>query len=298
MTRSVITYANVDSTPPIVSNPNLLINGSFHVWQRSFDVDNTGTSWAYRTADRFWSNKGRTYKSNTDSIPNMPYMDIMKVAPSADGTYNGGRGIIYKHEHWRDFQETLTLSFYIRASAAGNVGIGDVYNYDTSSSVSPGVSTAVTTSWQRVSKVINCSTAPTTQAPAMYIINQLDNGVTYDITAIKLERGSVATPYQKPTIAEEFQNCFRYYWKYNSQHTTGQARNWLYNIDDNDSYRRGPMQFPVTMRTTPACSITWNNPNIGNGRGIQHISNQMCNPYVDGTATYTYATQFIADAEI
>lgn len=295
MTRSVISYSNVNSTPTI-PNPNLLYNGSFQVWQRSFDTDNTGTSWGYRTADRWYTNKGRTLKTATDAIPNVGYMDAMRITPSADGTYNGGRGLIYKHEWFRDFQETLTLSFYLKASAAGNVTIGNVYDYDTSSSVAPAVSTAVTTSWQRYSVTINCSTAPATQPPAMYIINNLVDGVTYEVAAVKLERGSTATPFEKPNFTEEFTNCARYYWRYHNQHMTGQARNWLYNIDDNDSYRRGVMQFPVTMRTTPACSASFAG-NVGSSQGLQHISNQLANVYVDGSSTHAYMTQFTADAE-
>ena len=77
---------------------------------------------------------------------------------------------------------------------------------------------------------------------------------------------------------------------------SGEEKNWLYNIDDNDSYRRGQHQFPVPMRATPSVTVSFvGTP--GTGRGVQHINSLQTNTYVDSESSYAYYSNLVADAE-
>ena len=70
---------------------------------------------------------------------------------------------------------------------------------------------------------------------------------TWQITGIQLEVGSVATPFEHRSYAEELQRCERYY------HQTQGRMSWMTNVNGSDHHK--PIQFPVTMRTSPSVSF-------------------------------------------
>ena len=84
--------------------------------------------------------------------------------------------------------------------------------------------------------------------------------------------------------------CQRYYFSRSSQ-------SWLYNIDNDDSFRRGIEVFPVTMRATPTVTVTWGGT-PGSSRGIQYTSTDKVVPYVDGESYYAYYSAIVGDAEL
>ena len=217
---------------------NLIINGAMQVWQRSEDNTTTSTGWAYRHADRYYTNKGR-YRKETATFGGRQW-DIMHIDDNSVG-YNGGRGMIYKHEEYRDYADTLTLSFYAKASASSTVNVG-ASNFGGVSLIS-GQNVTLTTDWKRYDFQLTASSAPT-QTGETYIINSLDDGVDYYITGIQLEKGDKATPFEHRSYADELVKCQRYYFE--TDKITGQVAN------STNAIFQG--LFPTEMRATPTVS--------------------------------------------
>ena len=74
--------------------------------------------------------------------------------------------------------------------------------------------------------------------------------VEVNIEWIKLEQGSIATPFVPRSYGEELAMCQRYDWSYTGNFMVGRAR-----YAGTASYYNGIM-FPVEMRATPTCKIT------------------------------------------
>lgn len=108
-------------------------------------------------------------------------------------------------------------------------------------------------------------------------------------TGFQLEAGNTATPFEVEDHGTTFRKCQRFYHK-------AVGSKWLFDLANSNSYRRGVEFFPATMRATPTVTITYSG-SPGSGRGVQHITNHHCNPYVDNESSYTYYTQIEADAE-
>jgi len=104
------------------------------------------------------------------------------------------------------------------------------------------------------------------------------------LTGVQLEIGSQATPFEHRPYAEELALCQRYYWKLDNG-TNQAGGQWLYNIDDNDSYRRVTVNHPVPMRGSP--SVT----NIALGgssgtTGVQFNGTHTTTIYANSVSTY------------
>lgn len=119
----------------------------------------------------------------------------------------------------------------------------------------------------------------------------------FDLTGVQLEVGDRATPFEHRSYAEEKRDCFRYYYRYDSSDNPGTTYRWLFNIDDNDSYRRSCHMFPVVMRLNPSVTVTFSGT-PGNNRGTQHVNSHSTDIWVDATTTYAYYTELVADAEL
>jgi len=75
------------------------------------------------------------------------------------------------------------------------------------------------------------------------------NGATFYVTGVKLEIGSVATPFNRQSLAKSMADCQRYY------QTLGQAMLVSgYSAAGNNLYF--PMPFPVVMRAAPTVAYT------------------------------------------
>ena len=188
-----------------VGRRNHIINGSFQVWQRSEDNENTGNGWAYRTVDRFQSNKGR-YRKTTDTVDGRT-VDVLRIDPSS-GVYNGNRGFFTMIEDYHVYDKPTVLSVWVKADAATTATLGLLWDYGTSTAV--GQKTInVTTSWQRFEIAYSAQTF--TQAAAHYILNGLQDGRTYYVAMAQLEDGDKATPFEHArSYAEELSLCQRY----------------------------------------------------------------------------------------
>ena len=89
------------------------------------------------------------------------------------------------------------------------------------------------------------------------------NGSTFQITGLQLEVGSVATPFEHRSYADELHRCERYY------HQTQGRMSWMTNVNGSDHHK--PIQFPVTMRTNP--TVTFFNLSVdGSGANAQNVT--------------------------
>jgi len=251
------------------SNPNLLINGNFDIWQRGTSTTSNGY-----LADRFnfTSYNGFTHTQSrqtftvgqTDVLNNPTYYHrtICAGTPATDAY-----GVIfYFVEDVRTMSgETITISFNAKADSNKDIALRPVQLFGSggSSAVSlDAQQVSLTTSWNTFELTFNLpsisgktiGTSSSLRFDIAYVANgtyQTVYGITnqsgtFDIAQVKLEEGSVATPFVARPIAEELALCQRYYWQ-NPATIYG-------TIYASDSMIFAP--FPVTMRTTPTIDVT------------------------------------------
>jgi len=80
------------------------------------------------------------------------------------------------------------------------------------------------------------------------------NGATWYITGVQLEEGTQATPFDFRSIGTELELCQRYYFVYDSKRSFA-------TIFNSDAGISTPIEFPVTMRTSPT-GVGITGPNI------------------------------------
>ena len=109
------------------------------------------------------------------------------------------------------------------------------------------------------------------------------SNATFDITAVQLERGSVATPFEHRSYAEELQRCQRYYQELGD--SSGDFRlptAYIYAGSGGSSYAMYSQFFlPVEMRASPSLTFLDVNGSAGtsggvfNAYGTSHTSGTM-----------------------
>ena len=225
------------------SGRNRVINGDFSVNQRSFT---TSTSNGVFVADRWLSIAAGTGATTTftnvaATLGDLPESakSFIRVASSAHSATDCIAGLVTRIESVRTLSgKTITVSFWAKASSGTpKVGVGTFQGFGTGGSPSGAVETGggqvtISTSWQRYSityavpsisgKTIgndgndyvsfrlltSLGSAPYPAMPQIGVQN-----TTIDFWGIQVEEGSVATPYEQKSYAEELQDCLRYYFK-------------------------------------------------------------------------------------
>ncbi len=194
-----------------LANQNLLINGGIQVWRRgtSFIAPSTGMIY---TADRW----GIASSDNTSMLSQ--YQDGIKLATVANARYWFGQPIELTPSLAGVLSGSkITLSFWVRAdvafSAKATYGVNATAPVDTN-----GITYDITTSY--VKKIITF-TVPTLQFTDSYlhiIPFRIDSAIQSQLPAtniyikqVKLEIGSIATPFVPRPYAEELVLCQRYY---------------------------------------------------------------------------------------
>ena len=184
--------------------------------------------------------------------------------------------------------QPVTLSFWARSSLTGTFG-GAIQNYAATRAYAFSYSLPTANTWTRISITIPGDTGGTWvmsgNGGALCLVFALGvgstgsrpagawgaicnsatgavsvvstNGATFYVTGVKLEIGSVATPFNRQSLAKSMADCQRYYtimplW-------FGAYAGGAINIGQ-------PVILPVTMRANP--TITFNSPTYTNASGL------------------------------
>lgn len=184
------TYYQLLSVDKVTSNPNLLINGDFQIWQRgtSFYPDTetyTADRW-YAIDDSYGSSINQSssgmYINLSDT--NLKLRQVTEISSSEGGAYTVQISI-NGSSYGVSFDET-----YIDMGAGGK----ENFNVQTSAGTLSVETALVITSSNKI-------------ALELYFTGMED----FTINWVKLEKGSIATPFTPKLYAEELVLCERYY---------------------------------------------------------------------------------------
>lgn len=240
-----ITFANTQPITGISLNSgqfggyrNRIINGQFRIAERA----NGGSSNGY-VFDRWrlaLQGSGATVSQQATALGNEgvqgnPKTFCRTVVTSVANAANFVR-LTHNIESVRSFtDETITLSFFARATGITQISTEFSQNFGTGGSPSASVSFGVTkhnltTAWTRYTVTvavpnIGARTLGTNGDDSLQLNIWLDAGSnfntqtstlgqaskTVDITSVQVERGSLATNYEERTDAEEATLCLRFF---------------------------------------------------------------------------------------
>ena len=251
---------------------NLIINGALTVWQRS--TSSTSTGWGYYTADRWNTNlrDGAGTMSQYDMGSELqPFIYAFKTAMTSAATTSPV--VQQKIEDSRRFKnQTVTFSFYAKASKAITVDTQLDLLWANSNNATTAQSNSITTSWQRFTYTVtlpNPSGSYNATYDHLYCKFILPISDTYDfyITGVQLELGSTATPFEHRSYGDELRRCQRYYYRIASDQYAYFATGRVINTSD----PLCAITFPTAMRLTPSVTssntATWYN-NAGSIIGV------------------------------
>jgi len=337
--KAVKTY--VDQLP----NDDYIINGQAIFWQRGTSFTSSGY-----TADRWElvlsgasTTLTRSDVSLTDAMsigggPAKSFDAVVTTASSAS-EYSIFRQKI--ESVVRLANQNITVSFWAVASSALDIAVEVSQNFGTGGSPSAQVNVTpekktLSTSWTKYTatfampsiagKTLGSDSNNSTMIRFWFSAgsdwntrtDSLGNqSGTFNITNVKVETGSAATPYHPRFFSEEFNLCQRYFYKtYNRGTAPGTATNVGAYANRYASALSGhwaPMRYAVSMRTTP--TLTYYSLTGTSGKvsavttALAHSSNvTVNNTYGQGTSgniglqlasvQQYIAWQFTADAEL
>lgn len=224
------------------SNPNLLYNSNFAINQRG---NSSYTSTGY-TFD------GWRKTSSTGTV----YFNTSPYPPINNCIYFSATSGVYLRQYLeislkRSTTYTITIGYHTTASVY--ISKETSYTFTT-----PSGTSSTSTTWTPFTgyQVTIYPAGPTASGHCYVQFGRTSSsGTTYYFHYIKLEEGSVATPYEFPNPAEELLKCQRYYVKYSEDFqiagTVSGTANTAYVT----------MFLPATMRTIPTI-VSWGGNNI------------------------------------
>ena len=237
---------------------NVVVNGSFAVSQRgtSFSAPNgTYTLDRMRCAQANAADtiSQQTFTAGQTDVPGSPknYLRFAFGAATANRVLETRIEDVYTLSG-----QSITLSFYAKASAAHTSTIEMTQSFGTggSSAVAFGTqSYNITTSWQRFEFALSCpSISGKTIGAGNYLsaafIRSLSAGpsINVDIALLQLEVGEQATPFEHRSFGDELRRCQRYF---------SHAVSAMGPAADADSIQAFAT-FPVEFRGAPTFSVT------------------------------------------
>jgi hypothetical protein len=251
-----------------VTGQNHLINGGMDVWQRGTSFAAGGPGAVFYSADR-WT----CYAGNTGTISkDTSFMPVgFESSLKFTSTINNSGIDFYQLIETKNViplqGKVVTLSAYV-AGTNGKTAPGMTAYYSNTNDdmiyLTSGVvlqtvavsSPLSSTSFQRISMTFTVpSTAKTIRIGL--ISNILNNTEFINWAGVKLEVGSVATPFSRVggSFVSELASCQRYFYtlpyNYNAERGNPYTDFLIMNTADQTSWARGVVQFPVTMRTSP-----------------------------------------------
>jgi hypothetical protein len=281
---SDVVSVTLNQVPNYQSMRNKIINGNFDVWQRG--TSPTGGSTAnttYFAADRWavlfdgtmgtYTLPQQSFTLGQTDVPGEPKY-FMRWSVTTAGSGSTYRYIVQRIEDVRTFaNQTVTLSFWMKAAANSTVTPMVRQNFGTGGSPSGNVDTSatacsVTTSWQKFTRTFTVpsisgktlGTTVDTHYLQLQFACPLNATMTIDLAQVQLEAGSVATPFEFEPFEATLRKCQRYYCKSFANNVAptagaGSAASGgndlqVWNITLSNSYL--PFRkFPVEMRATP-----------------------------------------------
>lgn len=182
-----------------LSNPNLLINGDFQVWQRGSGFSNNTINPMY-TADRW-----RILSDSSMEVRQQPYGVSIEVTKSGS---------------WHNFEQYIELPKYLNGKTV-TVSI-KLHSKGVIKQFYAGVKKSNLSEDKTVTSVFNSTetdlftntfTIPTGNYTFLYIGIQTTEklGSILEIEYIKLESGEIATPFIHRLYCEELALCQRYF---------------------------------------------------------------------------------------
>ena len=214
------------------SNPNLLYNSNFAINQRG---KRSYTSLGYSfDCWRKTSSRGIVYASSASF-------------PINNSIYFSTNDNVYLRQYLErglktSTTYTITIGYNTTTSAHRSLEVS--YTFTTDSSIETNISWTPLTGY-RVQIYSPFSTSSIYHSYVQFGRTS-SSGTTYYFHYIKLEEGSVATPYEIPNPATELLKCQRYYVKFNG----AKLLSGSFNGGGQSAYVLLPL--PATMRTTPS----------------------------------------------
>lgn len=268
-----------------LSNPNLLINGDFQVWQRGTFF--TGVDNDIYTADRWRCNnsvsKGVNVSASTPSALNAIWVKECAFALSyyMENKYN----MLLKQIYYLK-QNEFTISLMMD---------NELYTYTaTFTDVTNYIEFNINT------KEFNIRTSDSNNNLMILITGSNTAGAMHTFRYVKLELGTVCTPFISRPYTEELAMCQRYYEKsYLSPvapaSNSGYGR-YMISKNPTDNVFYGTIPFKVTKRTTPTITTYKTDGSLLGKSGITATDNIIdINTSADSSLL---VFQWVADAEI
>ena len=193
-----------------ISNPNLLINGDFQVWQRGSKFSNISNQY---TADRWRIENAKTTPTHLVEI-SYSTPDDQPMRQSIHIHESGTENTYLKYYFDSALRGTLTLSFWYKTDRSFSVSI-----YDNGSPLELPDATVSTSTWTRY--VCSFTASSLTY---LNVIHAMSSGDVY-ITGVKLEYGKPATKFAPKTYQEELEACQNYFQKINLLYKPGVTNN-------------------------------------------------------------------------
>jgi hypothetical protein len=259
-----------------MTGTNVLINGDFSIWQRgtTFTPGSVSMSITY-TADRWCAQSSAnnlTISQGTASPPEgfTSYAKIVTAAATTGDYWFFAQSI--ETANLVQFQgQVVTISFRYRMLVDSSTPMGLMIFYSTvtdenlidsadgvqialtaGSNVNPSGGAITNESiWTTGTATFTVPSTALSLAAVFTTIANTVNGAEFDVTGLKLELGSIATPFSRAggSIGEELALCQRYY-----QVTSGTLQ-FSGNVTSGSSYY-GVIPFKVTMRSVPTVTLT------------------------------------------
>ena len=179
---------------PTVSNPNLIINGSFDIWQRGERFNNHPDAYC---ADRWNVRHSNVSTFLIEKSVDVPSNVCVKNSMHVINENNTNTYLQYHFEN--SLKGLYTLSFWYKSTVAFRTFIidGDQWN---------GLGdNGVSSVWTKASYTFTAESLN-----RINLIHEMNAGECY-ITGVKLEAGATSTEFSPRPYAEELALCRRYY---------------------------------------------------------------------------------------
>jgi hypothetical protein len=239
---------------------NVLYNSNFDIWQRGTSGSGAGTI----LADRWYASSG--CESNSRGSATSPTGSTYYAIYTRTTASSGSLAMFQRMESavTKPLEgKTVTLSFQFRQTAGTTlpckVRVDSANAVDNYSGITNQIDATVlvspTSSWQSVSYSFVVNTTMANNGFQVVIGNIAATGpITYNLSQVKLEVGSVATPFSLAggDYAGELQKCIRYY----ERRQPGSA-NFRCGEDVSDLVNRGGAILSFSKkRATPTISFS------------------------------------------